>query len=101
MIYSLSTILRSCANDTPISCNHGSEYGFWLNFDTWKERAVEPNFGTPLCGSLPSNIGSTCAILNNSVVSVGGFDCSSAQRLQVSSRVRRHLFMHYLGLVFA
>ncbi len=46
---------------------------------------MEPTFGTLLCGSLPSNIGSSCAVFNNSVVSIGGFDCSSAQRMQVKT----------------
>jgi hypothetical protein len=54
-----------------------------MNFDDLNENDVDYSFGTPLCGISPSNIGSACAILNNSVVSVGGFDCLSAQRMQV------------------
>jgi hypothetical protein len=102
--YRLLILCRQCfsdALDTPTSCNdRGDEYGFWLNFDTWNEYGVEPSFGSPLCGSLPSNIGSACAILNNSVVSVGGFDCSSAQRLQVSSHFQ-FIFSAILKFSFA
>jgi hypothetical protein len=78
-------VFCSHGNDAQISCNDGAVYGFWLNFDEWKEVGVEPTFGTLLCGSLPSNIGSSCAVFNNSVVSIGGFDCSSAQRMQVKT----------------
>jgi hypothetical protein len=54
-----------------------------MNFDALNEYDVDYSFGTPLCGTLPANIGSACTVLNNSVVSVGGFDCLSAQRMQV------------------
>ena len=45
-----------------------------MDADAISERGVNVTMGTPLCGPLPANVGSACAILNNSVVSVLGYD---------------------------
>jgi hypothetical protein len=80
------------------SCSSGKEYGFWMNFDATNEDYLEPVFGTPLCGPLPANIGPACTILNNSVVSIGGFDCSSAQSMEVQLRAWSLHFLDLLSL---
>ena len=75
------------------SCSGGGAYGFWIDADAISERGVNVTMGTPLCGPLPANVGSACAILNNSVVSVGGYDCASAQLMQVLLRSSAHAIL--------
>ena len=76
------------------SCSGGGAYGFWIDADALSDGGVNATMGTPLCGPLPANIGSTCAVLNNSVVSVGGYDCASAQRMQVLLRSSARTHYH-------
>ncbi len=53
---------------------------------------------------MPPNFGSACAVLNNSVVSVGGYDCSGSLRKQVQLNTsacilcsqRMHLLQQFL-----
>ncbi len=67
---------------------------------------MDSSFGSPLCGDVPPNFGSACAVLNSSVVSVGGYDCSASQRQQVQLNTssciccseRMHLFSTFFCL---
>ena len=54
---------------------------------------MDSSFGSPLCGDVPPNFGSSCAVLNSRVVSVGGYDCSASQRQQVQLK---HFCLHLL-----